>query len=102
MSPVVLPVLILVFVIVLIAWSASRSRNMLNNWADTSGYRIEHAEWRWFRKGPYFWKSSKNQHVYYFIAADEDGRQRYGWARCGGFWLGLLTSEIDVIWDDER
>ena len=102
MTPVLLPILIVVLVVVLIVWSARRSRNMLETWAYENGYQVEHAQWRWIRKGPYFWKSSKNQHVYYFIATDEDGRQRTGWARCGGFWLGLLTSEIDVTWDDER
>ena len=102
MFPAVLPILILVLVIVLIAWSASRSRNMLKSWADENGYQIEDAQWRWFRKGPYFWKSSKNQHVYHFVASDEDGVQRSGWARCGGYWLGLFTSDIDVTWDDEQ
>lgn len=102
MEHALFPVLILALVVVIIAWTARRSRTMVEKWAIEHDLELLDAQWRWFRKGPYFWKSSKNQHVYHFTVTDEDGVQRTGWIRCGGYWLGLLTSEVDVIWDESQ
>jgi hypothetical protein len=31
---------------------------------------------------------------------DLDGHVRTGFVRCGGYWLGMLSDDVDVRWDD--
>jgi hypothetical protein len=92
---------ILALVIFLTSWTFSRSRRLLDQWAESNGYRIASAEFCWFRRGPFFWTTSKSQTVYRITVMDSKGHSRSCWARCGGFWWGLWTDRVDVRWDDE-
>jgi hypothetical protein len=93
-------ILVVVFAMVMMAWSASRGRTILERWAANNGYRLIDSERRLLRKGPYFWCSSKGQDVFYVTVEDEQGRVRHGYVRCGGWFLGLLSDEATVEWDD--
>ncbi len=91
----------LIFGFVMIAWHFSRSRSLLEQWAAANGYRIISAQYRNLVRGPFFWTTSKGQTVYRVTVEDADGRQRDGWVRCGGWFLGLLSDRVQVRWDDE-
>ena len=67
-----------------IFWHFSRSRKVLDGWARDNGFEILHHEYRAFFRGPYFWRASKNQSVYYVQVRDQKGRVRSGVAV--GFW----------------
>ncbi|MBC8290703.1 MAG: hypothetical protein H8E37_10350 [Planctomycetes bacterium] len=96
----VIPAAILAFVVLIVSWSYSRSRTILNRWADESGYEVLSSEFRWIFKGPYFWKSSRNQTVFRVTVTEESDEIRTGWVRCGSFWLGVIVDQTDVTWDE--
>ena len=85
-----------------ISWHFSRSRRMLNDWAARNGFELMSCEYCWLWRGPFFFRSSKGQAVYRILVRDAQGRQRSGYARCGGWLWGLLTDQVNVRWDDER
>lgn len=97
-----IPAGILAFVALILSWTYSRSRRILDNWADENGYEILSSEFRWLFKGPFFWKSSKNQSVFRVTITDDSDEVRTGWVRCGSYWLGILVDQADAIWDESN
>ena|SRR5437868_2077655 len=93
-------VLLLVVVAISYAWTQSRSQSILQKWADVNGYQIVEKERRTFLKGPFFWSSSKSQIIFRVVVRDEQGYTRSGWVRCGSWWWGLFTDDVDVRWDE--
>lgn len=73
---------------------------ILEGWAAANGYQLLSRENCWFFKGPYFWSATRGQQVFRFTARDSAGLVRGGYAKCGGYWLGTLSDQIDVTWDD--
>ena len=65
-----------------------------------AGYELLDARYSWFRRGPFFFRSSEEQAVFYVTVRDPEGQQRRGWVRCGGFWLGLFSDQATVKWDE--
>jgi hypothetical protein len=96
--------LIVLIVLAAVGWYlyvyARRSRSLLEKWASEHQYQLVHREHRWFRKGPFFWSSSKGQAVYRVEILDEQAGRRKGWVRCGGWWLGVFADQVEVKWDD--
>jgi hypothetical protein len=80
-------------------WHFGRSGSLLRQWAARNDYRIIRKEYRSFFKGPFFWTSTKGQVVYYVVVEDSAGASRSGWVRCGGWWFGLLSDNVEVRWD---
>ena len=74
-------------------------RSVLNDWARRSEYTILHSEARHLLTGPFFLRTANSQQVYRVTIRDKHGTVRKGWVRCGGFWLGFLSSGADVEWD---
>jgi hypothetical protein len=96
--------LFVVFCFVVIAsirWHFSRSRSVLEQWADEHGFEIVHSEYRHLARGPFFWTTSKGQAVYYVRVRNSKGTERLGWVRCGGWFFGLMTDKAEVRWEDE-
>jgi len=91
--------LMVAFAVGLFVWTFSRSRSLLEQWASSNGFEILRREYRNFRKGPFFWTSSKNQVVFYVTVRDRDGKLRSGWVRCGSWILGLLSDQTEVRWE---
>jgi hypothetical protein len=77
----------------------SRARSILEQWAETNGYEILSSEHR-FLGGPFWWRKSKGQEVYYVKIRTSDGRLKLGWVRCGGWFLGIFTNDAGVEWDE--
>ena len=88
------------FVGLMIWWHFSRSDSLLQQWAQRNGYRLVRREYRSFFKGPFFWTTSRGQTVYYVTVEDAEGNRRSGWVRCGGWFLGLLSDNVEVRWED--
>ena len=82
------------------AWGTSRGTSLLEGWAQSHGLQILSQEECLFFKGPFFWTSSKGQRVYRVSVRDREGFDRQGYVRCGGFWLGMMSDNVEVRWDD--
>ena len=80
-------------------WQMSRAEQMLESWSRSHGFHPLSREHRLIRKGPFLWTSSKGQVVYRVSMRDPSGRVRSGYARCGGYWLGVWTDAVDIRWD---
>lgn len=97
-------VLAVLAVIAFVAWSFtwhfSRSRTVLETWADENGFEIIRSEYCHFMRGPFFLTTSKGQTVYYVTVRTRSGHVRTGWVRCGGFFLGLFSDAAEVRWED--
>jgi hypothetical protein len=91
---------ILAFAVAVAAWHYSRARNVLEDWAEANSYEILSSEHRWFRRGPFWWRTGKGQEVYYVTVRTLDRQIKRGWVRCGNLFLGLFVSEADVRWDE--
>ena len=92
---------IAMLVILSFVWQVRRSRSRLDQWAAQNGFRIIESSYRNLVRGPFFWTTSKGQTVYRVTVEDASGRQRSGWVRCGGWFLGLWSDQVTVRWDDE-
>ncbi len=89
-----------VFVGLMMWWHYSRSDSLLRQWASRNGYRLVSQEYRYLLRGPFFWTTSRGQTVYRVTVEDEGGNLRSGWVRCGGWFLGLLSENVEACWDD--
>ena len=95
-------VLFILIAIVCIAYSFTRyskAYTMLDDWARASGYRLVSAERKTFFRGSFFFRTSKSQLVYRITVEGPDGTQYTGYARVGGWFMGLLSDQVDVRWD---
>jgi len=100
-SPMIALFVLGVLIVFYIAWHFTRSRSLLQKWATSNGYEILHSEFRSLRKGPFLWKDSAKQMVFYVRIRSREGQERSGWVLCGGFWTGLFSDKIQVTWEDE-
>jgi hypothetical protein len=87
-------------ILVLLSWHYSRSRSVLEKWADENRLKIVDSEYRSFARGPFSWTTSRNQTVYYVTVIDDNGHTRRGWVRCGGFFVGFLCDRMEVTWTE--
>jgi len=65
-----------VLVIISLYWHFSRSKSLLEQWADDNGFELLWSEYRTFRRGPFFWTTSKGQSVYRVEVHDRLGALR--------------------------
>jgi hypothetical protein len=96
------PFLFLMFAIVAIALSFARyakASSILENWAIENGYRLIESQRKTFFRGPFFLRTSKTQVVYRIVVEDTSGVRYTGYARVGGWFLGLFSDQVDVQWD---
>lgn len=100
MGPILLVAVAVVVGTVSLVWHFGRSGSLLQRWAEQNGYRLIDREYRTFLRGPFFLTTAKGQTVYYVTVEDCEGRRRKGWVRCGGWFLGLLSDNVEVLWDD--
>ena len=73
-------------------------RAMLDRWAQAQKLTLVSVVSCWFFRGPYFF-ATRGQEVYRITVRDSEGALKAGYARCGGYWLGTLTDQVDVTWD---
>jgi hypothetical protein len=73
-------------------------RAMLDRWARAQGLTLTSVESCWFFKGPFFF-ATRGQDVFRITARDAGGIVRTGYARCGGYWFGTWSEQVEVRWD---
>jgi hypothetical protein len=80
----------------------TRTRMLLRSWANRNGCTIISSDYRYTSggRGPFDQYTSDSQDVLYLTIRDHEGRMRHVWMRCGSFWFGLLSTRIDVVWED--
>jgi hypothetical protein len=84
-----------------IAWQRARATTVLNNWATQTGFTILRREYRYVRLGPFFWMTARGQTVLYVVVLDGSQRIRSAWVRCGSWWFGQWSDQIEVRWVDD-
>ena len=98
LSLLIFPVLIAV-AIGSYLWRKSRAEKMLFGWAAQNALRLIAYERRSFLRGPFFWTSGRSRVVYRVTVQLPDGCILNCWVRCGGWFLGMLSDNVDVRWD---
>jgi len=78
-----------------------RGRSVLKKWVAENGYELVKRERRFLCKGPFVGRTSKGQEVHYVTIRDTSGRERSGYVCCGSYWLGILSDQVSVCWDDQ-
>ena len=81
-------------------WHWLRSRSLMEKWAKANGYKLMKMKLNWFKISPFL--TSTHQEVFRIRVRDHSGRERTGWAKCGGFFLGLLVDTVEVEWDSKH
>lgn len=86
----------------LFAIERRRCRGMIERWCLANGYALVsmHRSWAIIGRFPL---ASKNQVVWRIVAEDQRlHRRRRGHARCGGFFAGLWSDDVQVEWQFTR
>jgi hypothetical protein len=103
MDDILGPILVLVLLVCVLAlwgWHFSRSRKMLEQWAHANGLTLIGVERRFLRRGPFWWRTNKGQEVFRVTVRDGSGQVRSGYVRVGGWFLGLLSDQVTVEWEE--
>ncbi len=88
--------------IALLVWHYRRANILLEGWAARNDYHIIHKEYRWIRRGPFFWVTGRGQVVFRIEVADREGLRQSAFVRVGGLFLGMLSNNVEVSWDRHR
>ena len=78
----------------------ARARYMLARWARSEGFRVVERKRRVFNTGPFVWAWLGHAAVFWVVLEDCEHRRRSGWVKCGRYWGGLLSSNVEVAWQD--
>jgi hypothetical protein len=81
-----------------LTWHWFRSRFLLKKWAKEHGFELVRMDQKKLYLSPFPFPS-KHQEIFHIRVRDNKGRERTGWAKCGGFWLGFLVDKIEVEWN---
>jgi hypothetical protein len=94
-------VFFLILIITYMAWYCHQSRSILEQWAKACGYKLLRVRRSFRIGGPFFWRTSKAQTVFHVRLYDPGLRRiRRAWVRCGGFWSGMSSDEVEVRWEE--
>ena len=85
----------------LISWEQDRRRKFLESWAEQNCYEIVESRWSLFG-GPFWWTAFGKQTKYFVRIRDNTGHTRSGWVLCGGWFLGILSDRVKVIWNSDE
>ena len=90
----------IIFAVGVLIWLHSRASDILTRWAQENGYEIVSSERCWLWRGPFWWRSSEHQAVFYVTVKTAGGQIRRGWVRCGDWFLGMFSDQATVQWDE--
>jgi hypothetical protein len=91
---------VLIAMIFGLRWHFARSAAILQKWADENGYEILEKSYRHFFRGPFFFRTTKDQAVYRVAVRDKAGHVGTGWVACGSWWWGLWSNQAKARWDE--
>ena len=75
-----------------------RARSLLESWAVQNGFEILQRKLSGFDDGRFCGTSYRAQFVWRFAVRDHQGRVLNGYLRCGGPFVGVLSSKTEVRW----
>jgi|GEM_PF-6436131 len=83
---------------------SKRVKAILQKWAEKNGFQILQCKRKFFVTGPFnWWKTSRNQYIYFLRIRERDGQERSAWTRIGDYTTGILYSEqMEVKWNDHH
>jgi hypothetical protein len=85
--------------VVWVRWHSSRSRAVLNNWAERHRFEILYCERQLFFLGPFFMTTFRRQVVYKVRVRNGHGKVRAGLVTCGGPFCPFVVDEATVKWE---
>lgn len=74
------------------------AKSILNRHLEDRNWILLSARYCWLVRGPFTWRSSKNQVVFRIEVQDRTGQVHSGYARIGSYWLGLLVPQVEIEW----
>lgn len=77
-----------------------RQHQLVNLWMEEHGFELIECHRRLFWNGPFTFRTSKSQAVFRVKARDKSGVTQSGHVRVGGYFLGILSDQVTVVWDD--
>lgn len=80
-------------------WITRQAHAAIEVWAAEQDFTLLNKEMRMLRHGPFFFRTGKNQRVYYLTLLDKAGLQRHAFVRIGDFWGRMRTETIKVVWE---
>jgi len=87
-------------VAVTLLWQCDvRWREILSLWLQKNDYRLESAEYRVFRLGPFTWTSARGHAVFYIAVIRPDSVRKRGWIRLSDPFGGPVDGNIEVHWE---
>jgi len=91
---------IILLVVLLHIKQTQQAKLTLETWLNNNGFQLTLVQRRFFRKGPYLWRSSSGQVIFRISIVDRQHQKKTGWVRCGSYFKGAAFSDaIDVIFD---
>ena len=81
-------------------WHTKRSLDLLHLWIRENNLTLVKSERRMMDRGPFTGRTGKGQEIFYVTVKAETDQERNAYVRCGSFWFGLLSDNVDVEWDD--
>ena len=91
---------VLAVMIIAFRWHFARSAAILDKWAAENGFKIVEKSYCLFFRGPFFFRTTKDQAVYRVAVRDKAGNVGTGWVACGSWWCGLFSDKAQVRWDE--
>src|SRR6266545_4555408 len=82
--------------IALLSHADRRWREVLSLWLQKNGYRLESADYRVLRLGPFMWTSRRGHAVFYVSLIQQDGVRRQGWIRLSEPFGGPVDGKVEV------
>ena len=83
----------------LLSQADRRWREILLLWLEKNRYRLESADYRVFRLGPFTWTSRRGHAVFYVAVTQEDGIHRRGWIRLSDTFSGDVGGRVETHWE---
>ena len=80
-------------------WISKQAHAAIEGWALEQNFTLLDKEMRLLRHGPFFFRTGKNQRVYYLTMLDKAGLQRHAFVRIGDFWGRMRPETIKVVWE---
>jgi hypothetical protein len=88
-----------VLAVALLSQADRRWREVLSLWLARNHYRLESADYRVLRLGPFTWTSRRGHAVFYIALTQEDGVKRRGWIRLSDPFCGSVDGRVEVRWE---
>jgi hypothetical protein len=86
--------------LVFLKWDRSRSRLLLDKWAEQRGFQVLACESRAVFRGPIeWWLTSRGVGIYFVKMRDTEGRERSAWVRFGNR-FEFFRNEVEVKWNE--